>query len=142
MAHIEKRNRGGRLTWRARYRRPDGREQSKSFARHKDAEDWLEEVAPKRTRRWVDPQLGRTLTGEWANRWLAAVEPTLKLKTAASYRSLLRSRILPAFGAVPLAAVKPLDVQRWIGSMESEGLSASRVRQAHVVLSQLLDAAV
>ncbi len=93
-------------------------------------------------RRWVDPQLGRTLTGEWANRWLAAVEPTLKPKTAASYRSLLRSRILPAFGAVPLAAVKPLDVQRWIGSMESEGLSASRVRQAHVVLSQLLDAAV
>ena len=44
MAHIEKRNRGGRTSWRARYRRPTARERSRSFAKKSDAEQWLDAV--------------------------------------------------------------------------------------------------
>ena len=37
MAHVQKR--GSR--WRARYRGPDGRERSRTFARKRNAESWL-----------------------------------------------------------------------------------------------------
>nr|MBA2599686.1 hypothetical protein [Actinomycetota bacterium] len=67
---------------------------------------------------------------------------TLKPKTLASYESLLRSRILPAFGQRELRAIKPSDITTWIGAMVSEGLSPSRIRQAHVVLRLVLESAV
>jgi hypothetical protein len=44
VAHIEKRNRGGRTWWRARYRAPDGSERSRGFAKKSDAEQWLDAV--------------------------------------------------------------------------------------------------
>jgi len=74
--------------------------------------------------------------------WLHAVRPTLKPKTALSYESLLRSRLEPVIGDYPIAALAPMDVQSWINEMHSDGLSASRIRQAHVVLSEILTAAV
>ncbi len=41
-----------------------------------------------------------------------------------------------------MASIRPSDVQAWVGEMFEEGLSPSRIRQAHVVLSLLLQAAV
>src|SRR5207249_3017847 len=60
----------------------------------------------------------------------------LKAKTRAIYESLLRARILPAFGLLPLDAIDGLAVRRWIAEMHSHGLSASSVRQSHRLLSQ------
>ncbi|MGH2597649.1 MAG: tyrosine-type recombinase/integrase [Actinomycetota bacterium] len=91
---------------------------------------------------WVDPALGRISLGEWANVWLRAVHPALKPKTALSYASLINSRLTPIIGEYQIAALAPMDVQTWINEMHSDGLSASRIRQAHVVLSQMLTAAV
>ncbi|MGH9040200.1 MAG: tyrosine-type recombinase/integrase [Acidimicrobiia bacterium] len=140
MAHIERRESG---RWRARYRTPDGRERSKTFARRVDAQRFLAGVETDKSRgEWVDPRLGRTRFDDFAGRWLAAVAPTLKPKTVATYESLLRSRIQPAFGAWPLASLMPSDVQAWVGDMLEEGLSPSRIRQANVVLSLVLQAAV
>jgi integrase len=70
------------------------------------------------------------------------VGPDLKPKTLAGYQSLLRSRILPTFGAWPIADIRPGDVDAWIAAMRRDGLSPSRIRQAHVVLSAMLDLAV
>lgn len=140
MAHIERRGSG---RWRARYRAPDGRERSKTFARRVDAQRFLAGVETDKSRgEWVDPRLGRTRFADFAGRWLAAIAPTLKPKTVATYESLLRSRIQPAFGAWPLASLMPSDVQAWVGDMLEEGLSPSRIRQANVVLSLVLQAAV
>jgi hypothetical protein len=44
MAHIEKRIRNGRVTYRARYRDPSGREHGKVFARKVDAQRFLTEI--------------------------------------------------------------------------------------------------
>jgi integrase len=145
MAHIQDRGRKvpAASRYRARYRAPDGRERSKCFARKVDAERFLSSVESSKLRGdWIDPALGRTTVEEWAAVWLEAVRPTLKPKTVASYESLLRSRIVPALGRHPLSALLPSEVQAWIGAMEADGLSASRIRQAHRVLSQTLDAAV
>jgi integrase len=160
MAHVQKRCRGCAKTvqpraltcpscgsrdtaWRARYRGPDNYERSKTFDRRADAERWLTEIQISKARgTWVDPALGKITLATWSERWMSARTPTLKPKTAHGYRSMLRSRILPTFGRWKLASIGPSDVQAWINGMQGDGLSASRVRQAHIQLSMMLKAAV
>ena len=142
MAHVQKKP-GRPQPWVARYVAPDGRERSRSFARKIDAERFLTSTEAGKIRgEWTDPALARMHLDEWAGRWLASVRPTLKPKTAECYASLLRSRILPELGSISLGAVRPSDVAEWLATMQADGLSSSRIRQAHIVLSLLLDAAV
>jgi hypothetical protein len=66
MAHIEKRTRNGRVTYRARYRDPAGREKARVFNRRVDAQRFLTEVENSKLRgTWTDPALGRVLFQEW-----------------------------------------------------------------------------
>jgi integrase len=65
----------------------------------------------------------------------------VKPKTQAGYESLLRSRILPTFGAVKLSSITSAMVRRWVADMVGEGLSASRIRQARAILRQSLEVA-
>ena len=139
MGHVQRRS----GNWNARYVGPDGRERSKSFGRKIDADRFLASVEAGKLRgEWIDPRLGRITVAEAASSWLEAARPTLKPKTAAGYESLIRSRIAPELGGYQLAALRPSDVQDWIGRLQAEGLSASRIRHAHVVLRQLLQRAV
>jgi integrase len=106
-----------------------------------DAERFLADQEAKLARgEWRDPALGQVTLGDWSEAWLDAARPHLKPKTVAGYESLLRSRILPELGHLRLVEITPLDVQSFINGME--GLSPSRVRQAHVVLGEILEAAV
>ena len=125
MAYVEKRVRDKGTVWRARYRDPSGRERSRTFRRKTDAETFL----------------ARTPLGRWADRWLDA-KRSVKPKTRHGYESLLRTRIKPTFGDVPLNAIRRVDVERWVGAMVQEGLSPSRIRQCHQCLSAMLKAAV
>lgn len=127
--------------WRARYRGPDGREHSRSFARKLDADRWLRQQLTEADRGlWVDPGAGDVLFSEWVAVWESGL--SVKPKTAAGYRSLLRSRILPTFGAVPLRRISPAMVRGWVADLAAEGLSASRSRQARQVLHAALEQAV
>ncbi len=54
----------------------------------------------------------------------------LKPKTKVGYESLLKTRILPTFGALPLDLIEGLAIRRWVAEMHSEGLSASRINRA------------
>jgi len=142
VAHIRK-VAGRPQPWVVRYRTPEGLQRSRSFGRRMDADTFRAGVEVSRSRgELVDPVLGKISLGEWSTLWLRAVAPGLKPKTLASYESLLNSRILPAFGDWPLTGVRPGDVDGWIARMRSDGLSPSRIRQAHVVLSAMLDLAV
>lgn len=127
-------------TWVARYLDPDGSERSRTFARKTDADRFLHDQEVRKARgEWSDPRLGQVQIGEWAREWFDSTRPRLKPKTAASYESLLRSQVLPAFGRRRLADIKPSDVQAWVNGMD---VSASRARQAHIVLSLVLKSAV
>ena len=66
----------------------------------------------------------------------------LKPKTVHGYESLLRSRILPAFGPIPIGEIRPLDIRTWLADLQRAGLSASRRRSAYHLLSAILRAAV
>ena len=126
------------------YRDPSGRTRSTgSFQRKGDAQDAARGAeAQMRSGAWIDPKLARVTVQQLAERWLEGARPMLKPKTVASYESLLRSRVLPAFGGRQLREVRPSDVTAWVGGMVADGLSPSRIRQAHVTLRLVLDSAV
>lgn len=128
--------------WRARYRAPDGRERSKSFARKIDAEKWLTaQLADSDRGVWTDPKAGTVTVEEWSESWLSGLHG-LKPKTIHGYQSLLRSRVVPAFGEAQLKRITPAAVRAWIAEMADEGLSPDRIRQARQLLSAMLDQAV
>ncbi len=139
MASIERRPDG---KYRARYRGPDRKERTKHFARRSDAQRWLREVQTAVDHgRWTDPALARVTLNEWSQRWITA-QVQLKPSTRYRYASLLRSQILPVWGQVTLERVTHTDVGSWVAAMTTSGLAPGTVRQAHRVLSLMLQLAV
>jgi integrase len=138
MAHVEKRSQG---RWRARYRGPDGRERSKTFATRRDADRFLATTETAKLRgEWVAPERSRLTVGDWADSWVA-VQSHLKPKTRAGYDSLLRTQVLPRWGGTALVRVTHAEVAAWVAGMRTH-LSASRTRQAYHLFKAMLDAAV
>jgi integrase len=132
----------GRPRWRARYRDPSGRERAKSFARKVDAEQFLVGIEDAKLRgAYVDPAAGRVAFSEWAERWFRTTAD-LKPASRRTYRKLLDNQILPAFERATLGGIDTLAVREWIAGLVEQGLSPSRVRNAHQVLSQVLAAGV
>jgi integrase len=137
---IRKRKDTGR--WQARHRGPDGKERAKDFDRKVDADRWLREQTGKVDRGdWTDPAHGRVTVGDYAQDWLRG-KVKLKVSTRTTYDSLLREHVGPTWARVPLSAVRHEDVSAWVQRLHASGLSASRTRQAFIVLAQVLDLAV
>src|SRR3954452_23132265 len=80
--------------------------------------------------------------GSWVEEWTAFSLFRLKPGTAALYRSILRSRILPTFGDLPLSEIEGLMIRRWVAAMAADGLSSSRIRQAFALLNQIFISAI
>jgi integrase len=91
---------------------------------------------------WVDPAAGQVTVKEWSDRWLEAASAHLKIKTHAGYRSLIKTKINPSLGHLPLSAVKPITISEWISELRRSGFSPSRIRQSYRVLSQIMRSAV
>jgi integrase len=142
MAHIEKRVRNGRVTYRARYRDPSGREHGKVFARKVDAQRFLTEMENAKLRgRWTSPSLGRVLFRDWFAEWRRTTA-SLRPNTEARDEWLLRLHVLPRFGPTPLAKIGQHDVRAWVAELGARGLAASTVQRAYQLLSKVMAAAV
>lgn len=139
MGNIAKREDG---RWRARYRDAAGREHARHFARKAEAQAWLDSVTTAvGSGSYVDPRGARITVDEWSKRWLQT-KTNLKRTTRATYETLARTHVLPAWGSRSLSAVTHEGVARWVGDLEHRGLSGSTVRQTHRVFSLMLDLAV
>lgn len=126
--------------WQVRYLGADGSEQPgpRTFATKVEASRFLAKVETDIDRgAWTDPRLGQVTIREWTERCLPTMTH-LKPKTTAGYASLVHATILPVLGDVPLGRLRPIVVQEWVAGLTTRGLSASRVRQACRLLSQLL----
>ncbi|WNG95299.1 site-specific integrase [Mycobacterium sp. ITM-2016-00318] len=143
-------NDGKGKRWRARYVDDRGREHAKVFTRKVDGQQWLDkQVSDQVTGSWTDPKLSGETFGVLADRWIQT-KATRAPKTVAGYRSLLDVVVLPRWRDVPLRDVSFEDLQQWVSALsvdgssrfEGRGLSASRVIQAHQVVSQVLRYAV
>lgn len=128
--------------YKARLAIPGQGTRNKTFDRRIDAEKWLTAHQSRVDRgEWLDPRVAATPFQDWARDWLGT-RSHLKPKTYEGYRSLLRVHLIPRFGLMPLQAIDPHSVDMWVGELSVNGLSPSRVRQAHQLLSMILKAAV
>ena len=69
--------------------------------------------------------------GEWANDWLQS-RSGLKPATVQSYGSLLRTCVLPRWGAIRLSQVSHGDVEAWVAHLNEQGVENSGLRIAAI----------
>ncbi len=127
MSHVHRRG----SKWQATYRGPDHRERTKTFARKRDAEDWLaQHTADMRTGAWIDPRAGKIQFQTYADIWLAG-RVELRTTTQAKYRFLLDHHISPSLGATPLGTLTTQQIRDWYFPLRnrhpSTGASAYRL---------------
>jgi integrase len=96
--------------WRARYRTPDGKSRSQVFARKIDAERFLTAVEhSKLSGAYVDARASRTRFRDFADEWAASQDWKGTTRESWPY---VRVRLDPELGAMPLASIDRLVLQR------------------------------
>ena len=126
---------------------PDGTRYSRTLATKMDAEAWLaaeralvdrEEWTPPRARQVAESKrqsaAAWNTVGSFAERYL--VERGLRPTTQRNYRQLLRSRILPYFGEMPLTEVTLSEIKQWRASLDpaTESSNAAAYRLVRSIL--------
>jgi len=66
----------------------------------------------------------------------------VKPSTLTEYDGLLRVHVLPRWRDVQVSTIDTVEVEAWVAELTKAGLSASRTRQAYLVLRGILDTAV
>jgi len=127
-------------TYRVFWRTSDGLQRTRTFTSKSEAREWRATVERlEAAGQAPNPTRGEVSLEVWAGQVLATLH--LKPKTAKTYASLLCSRILPAFGPQPIRTISRAQVRAWVAGMAGE-VSAKRTRNAHGLLSRLLNQAV
>lgn len=140
MASIQRYEGKRGTTYRVMWRLEDGKQRSKTIKDKDEAKRFRNEVeALEQRQRAPDPQRGSITLSAWSEQFLGTLH--LKPKSMESYRSLLRSRILPVLGHKALSAITRLEIQQWIADMADE-VSARRTKSAYALLNQMLSEAV
>lgn len=146
MAYAEKRvseakGKKGKVTWRARFKKPDGSWDSESgFPTKLTAERYGEEQeAAIRAGTWIDPKLGRARFGDWALEWLQAQAP--RGRTTDNRWNLLDSHILPRWRDTALIAFNWFEVESWARGLAG-AVAESTIRDSVGLLSRILTGAV
>jgi integrase len=131
--------------WVVRYRTAGGRQsrqREQSFGSDKrEAENFVLKVEyDKRAHIFVDPKAGNVLFKAEAETWLG--QHLGADSSIATYRSVLRAHVYPAFDCCRLNSIRREDIKNLIATMRRKGLGASRIRVAHLVISAVLNEAV
>lgn len=96
---------------------------------------------------------GNMTLSAWMEEWLRSyAEPSLRPSTLQGYRSDIKRHIAPALGKKMLRSITQRDVQKFYNAIgkktyhtkegEEKTLSASTVRDVHMLLHEILEAAV
>lgn len=149
MGTVEKRTietrSGKELRYYARWRTPNGQSRIKTFARKRDAENYLTTVeSGKLAGDYFDPAQAKVRVGEWVDLWLGS-KANLAPKTRERYEGIIREHIKPKWSRTQIGNVRHSEVQAWVSTLtlrDGEPASPATVRKVHRVLSQALDWAV
>jgi len=125
--------------WRARWRTPDGKSRSKTFARRIDAEKHLTGTDhAKLTGAYVDPGAGRITFRTYGEQWRAV--QVHRPSTAVQLETNLRRHVYPTLGDRPIGAIRPSEVQAWVRSL-AEVLEPSTVELVYRYMVAIFRAA-
>jgi Phage integrase, N-terminal SAM-like domain len=133
--------------YQARYKGPDGRERAapRTFetAAGAGAEQFLALMdGEMASGEWIDPLLGLVPFGDYALNWLEVRTEPLSPRTQELYRQLLRTHILPTWGAVPINRIAPSGVRRWYADLLTEGRSRGVAAKSYRLMRAVLNTAV
>jgi len=132
-------NRG--VVYEVRFRRPDGRELSKTFPSLSLAKRWQVEQQQSRNRgMWVDPRLSRTTFSLWSRQWLKS-NPTKRERTLHRDRQVL-SVVLEQWADKPMDSITPEDCRLLVAAWVARGYSGSTIRRMAAVVKAILNSAV
>jgi len=128
--------------YRVRYRLPDHSQTDKrGFRTKREAELFLASVeVPQARGDFVSVARSRIPVAEWAEQWLAT-QVQLKPSTRSGYESIVRSAIVPRWGATPLSGLSHAGIQKWLAEVSGRA-APSTTRSYHRVLSIMLKYAV
>lgn len=140
MASIQKRlGVDGAVSWRVRYRTPEGATRSRTFTLKRDADRFARTVeTSKDVGSFIDPHAAAVTVDVWAARWLDG-KANLAESTRDRYRDVVDAWIVPRWRGVKLSAVGHEEVQSWLAGIDR---APATVRKVHRVFSQALDYAV
>ena len=118
----------------------------KTFARDRDARDWLQSEQGAQLRGdWISPRQGdrpfRELIASWQESWSERLSPT----TARRYESIIDNYLMPEFGGTPIGRITHEVVQRYVNGLaaakDEEGKrrhAPGTVRNVYAVLRTAL----
>jgi len=123
---------GKRVVWRVRL---DGgtdpstgkrRQTMRSFPTRAEAQRWLAEQSTARAN-GTFADAGRLTVGAYLNDWLAG-RKDIRASSRIAYAALLKSRIVPGLGAIPLRALRPAHVARFLADQEAAPATVNVLR--------------
>ena len=148
-------------------KRSDGRWEGRIVIGHKDDGTAIYKSVFAKTQKELMPKLHQMIEeykdvdltenssmtlGEWMEKWVADyAEPTLRQRTIDGYRSMIKNHIRPALGKKPLRFLTQKDVQKFYNALKRKKvnklgkhhtLADSYIRKIHMLLHEILDAAV
>ena len=118
------------------------KQRSKSFKTKKEAEKalslWLVEIE-----QGVAIDTNRLTIAELFDHWLEALKGTNpKARTVVEYERIIRSRIIPGIGHVPVQQLRPLQIDAFYAQLREAGASNDAIHRVHKRLKQAFDYAV
>ncbi len=138
MASIHKRGERYRLVWRDHV----GRQRERTFATKGEAKDFRALVEPEERRREA-PEVPRAITmGDYAERWLRIVKPTIEAATYDGYQRAINLHVLPQMKRYRVADLRQGHVRQCIAALMAGGMSRETARRVHATLRLMLGLAV
>jgi len=80
----------------------------------------------------------RQTFGQFVERWIASVGPTLRPKTAQNYAQLLRSHAIPEIGRIPLTKLRSTDLDRVYERRRKRGAAPRSILHLHRAIYRCL----
>jgi integrase len=139
---VRKRKDTKKASWQARWKSPEGKWKTKHFPTKQSAVQFEAQMkSDVQQGDYTNPESAKVKLSKVYEHWRSSLGG-LKPKTVDSYESLWRCLVSPKWGNKPIGSITRPDVKAWAHGAQSltgNSVSASRARQAVVLLNLLLN---